>query len=323
MAVYTTEKGIMPMVDHEYYTDKYVSDTRVRGVHWSVGREGTVTPSILLGPVRIHGHCISRVVIQTLRLFEELGLREGSLVRVERRGGATLRISKVLHYGDGRPLQVPRECPACRGALGVSQMKVRKRTASSGIPINNDRALYCLQERDCSSARKKAVRHFVRAVEIVGFGASVLDTLSSHGLVRQPEDLFELTEEGLKGLPGMGEVRVRNLLESVREARTLSLAKFLHSLGIKFLGQEIANRMEGRYTTAQALNPSVAELAKVRGLSEKSAQSIVDDLKRERFRIEGLLRYIDVRGRRDSISRDLTAPSSHYDPHREALVPRP
>ena len=56
-------------------------------------------------------------------------------------------------------------------------------------------------------------------------------------------DLYRFTMEGLIGLERMGEKSATNVLAEVEKARTMSLGKFLHALGLPGIGPELASSM--------------------------------------------------------------------------------
>jgi DNA ligase (NAD+) len=74
------------------------------------------------------------------------------------------------------------------------------------------------------------------AFDITGLGPEIAGALVDTGLVRAPGDLFRLTAEDLRRLPGFAERSAANLARALRSARKTELARFLVALGIPGVG---------------------------------------------------------------------------------------
>ena len=62
------------------------------------------------------------------------------------------------------------------------------------------------------------------------------------GFINEPGDIFTLQERQAQGevdiisLEGWGELSMNNLFQSINERRSVSLDKFIYSLGIRHIG---------------------------------------------------------------------------------------
>jgi DNA ligase (NAD+) len=110
----------------------------------------------------------------------------------------------------------------------------------------------------CAAQRKEAIKHFAsrRAMDIEGLGDKLVDQLVEQDLVRDPADLYALTEAQLSGLERMAEKSARNLLEALEKSKSTTLDRFLYALGILGIGE----------TMARALARSVGSLDAIMGL---------------------------------------------------------
>lgn len=260
----------------------------VTGVDWSVSRGGSITPVVLFEPLRLCGAKVSRATLYNLGQFEALGLRMGSVLDIERRGGVVPHIAGVQSHGDGAALIAPTACPACAGPVE----RVKKKDTL---------ALCCARKDECIDAKEREILHFAKVAGLKGFGKSMVRKLVICGVVREFCDLYKLDPQNLQKLGSIGPKKSQNLIQVAEDSRVLPLPVFLNSLGIRFLGGEIANRIAARYSTRRVLEANAADFAKVRGLSEKSAQDIADGLRAKRQEIENLLSVITVEGARDGV----------------------
>jgi len=93
-------------------------------------------------------------------------------------------------------------------------------------------------------------------------------------LIQEPSDIFVLEYNKLKKLEGWGELSIRNLREAIEKSRTISLDKFIYSIGIRHIGQENAKILASFF------------------VSIKEFEKLFDLKKREKF----LINLVDLDG---------------------------
>ena len=59
-------------------------------------------------------------------------------------------------------------------------------------------------------------------------------------MIKEPSDIFKLDFEKIKTLEGWGELSINNLKKAIIKSQTISLDKFIYSIGIRHIGQENA-----------------------------------------------------------------------------------
>jgi DNA ligase (NAD+) len=101
----------------------------------------------------------------------------------------------------------------------------------------------------CSAQRKQALLHFAsrRAMDIEGLGEKLVDQFVEKEMVRDPADLYALAVETLAGLDRMGEKSANNLVQEIERSRNVTLARFIHALGIPAVGEEGAKLLAGHF----------------------------------------------------------------------------
>ena len=95
----------------------------------------------------------------------------------------------------------------------------------------------------CEARTSRSVLYWCRALELDGVGEKLVDQLLDAGYIRSCADLYRLSMDDLLKLERMGEKSATNVLREVDKARSMSLGKFLHALGLPGIGPELASAM--------------------------------------------------------------------------------
>jgi DNA ligase (NAD+) len=263
-------------------------------VEWSVSRTGRITPVAVVEPVFLSGASVTRASLHNLEILEQLGLSEGCRVELSRRGEVIPQLERVVEAG-GAPVRLPARCPSCGGPVA--------RPAREGDP-SPGRFLYCVDPDACPAAVVGTLEHFVKILDVEGFGSRLLQALVTTGTLRHPWEFFELTADKLLALREVevGGDRVRigdklaaKLVATVRARRRVPLATLLAALGIEDLGSVGAERLVDNLKTLPAIRAaSVDELQTIEGFGEERARSVVDGLARLAPRIDALLAHLEL-----------------------------
>jgi DNA ligase (NAD+) len=118
------------------------------------------------------------------------------------------------------------------------------------------------------------------AMDIEHLGERVVEQLFTKKLVRTLSDIYALTAEDLAKLEGFKEKSIQNLLNSIEASRKVSLPKFLLSLGIKHVGEGIAELLAEHAGSIEKLSTlTLEDLKEIPGIGSKIAHSVVDFFK--------------------------------------------
>lgn len=217
--------------------------TVLLGVDWQTGRTGAVTPVARVAPQRVGGVTVENVTLHNVGEVERLGLRIGDLVTLVRRGDVIPKIierhgpAQSQHlvgrtHADGSvfegdlpassPIQVPSVCPECSSRLTIDGAFLRCDASSCGARV------------------LRRVQYWCRSLEMDGIGEKLILGLIDAGLVRTIADLYRLEMGSLMRLERIGERTAANVLAQIDATRTLPLDRFLHALGLKGIGPELA-----------------------------------------------------------------------------------
>lgn len=240
--------------------------TKVKDIIVQVGRTGVLTPVAALEPVRVAGTTVSRATLHNQDEITRLDLRIGDTVIIQKAGDIipdVVEVLKRLRTGKERRFVMPRTCPACGSAVVRREGEV---------------AHYCTNQR-CSGRSREGLYHFASraAFDIDGLGPKIVDQLVEAGLVQDAADFFNIAAEDLAQLDRFGDKSAQNLVEAIAARRSISLERFLNSLGIRHVGEETARDLAEHFGTLdRVMSATQAEFEAVPNVGGVVAQSLAD-----------------------------------------------
>jgi DNA ligase (NAD+) len=131
----------------------------------------------------------------------------------------------------------------------------------------------------CPAQLVRGIEHFVSrgAMDIAGFGIRQAEQFTELGLIRDLADIYILDPDRLRGLEGFGEKRIANLMAAIEASKKQPPARLLTALGIKGVGEVVAEDLMTHYDSLEALAAApVDELQAIPGIGPVLAQSVVD-----------------------------------------------
>lgn len=230
--------------------------TEVEGVEFQVGRTGAVTPVARLKPVFVGGVTVSNATLHNIDELHRKDVRVGDTVIVRRAGDVIPEVVSVIlnrRPSGTRRVRLPKKCPVCKS-------RVER--------VDGETVARCTGGLFCAAQRAEALKHFVsrRALDIEGFGAKLIEQLVATDRLKTPADIFQLTRKELSGLDRMGERSAENLVGSIEESKSTTLARFLFALGIREVGE----------ATAAGIAAHFGNLAEVISATEDDLQRVQD-----------------------------------------------
>jgi DNA ligase (NAD+) len=245
-------------------------------VEWGVSRTGAITPVAIVAPVVLSGATVTRASLHHAGRFAALGLGRGARVLVVRRGGVIPHVERVVTPG-AESLSEPARCPSCGGE-----------TRRDGD------FLFCVSPDSCIEARVAEFLHFVRVLEIEGFGEKLVRQLFARGFVSDVADIFRLTAETLGDLDRMGETLAAKLVRAVDARREIALDVFLRSLGIAELGKHVAGILAGLGDLARIRRLTPDALVSIHSIGDAIALSVIAGLGVKAHLVDRLLAHVRV-----------------------------
>lgn len=245
--------------------------TKIKEVYVQVGRTGALTPVALMEPVKLAGTTVTHATLHNFEEIARLDVRVGDTVVVEKAGDIIPKVVRVLEKmrtGTEKPIKEPTKCPICGSEVTRRSTADKKQTASV--------ALFCVNPK-CFAQELERLIHFVskKAFNIDGLGEKIVEQLVNVGLVKNAADFFTLQIGDVESLEGFAAKSAANLIESIENAKKVTLARFIFALGIHHVGEETAVRLAEHFgTLAKIKTAQLEDLQAVPDIGPRVAESI-------------------------------------------------
>ena len=238
--------------------------TRILSIDVQVGRTGALTPVAIMEPVTVGGVTVSRATLHNEDEIRRKDIRIGDTVLIQRAGDVIPEVVKVIvsaRTGLESVFNMPINCPVCAAA----------------IYRDKDEAVLRCNNSNCPAQIKARLRHFASkaAFDIDGLGEKLADQLVAKGLIASYSDIFHLNKEQVQSLERMGAKSAGNLIAAIEKSKKISFSRFIYALGIRHVGENIADILAGRFESIAQLSDAPIELLEtIEGIGPEIAESI-------------------------------------------------
>jgi len=242
--------------------------TTINDIVLQIGRTGILTPVAELAPVLIDGSVVSRATLHNESEIIRLDARIGDTVIVEKSGDIIPKIKKVilnLRPNNTEPFNV-------KEYLRKNSIHAKKEISQSGV------FTWRIDGKDNDEVKIQNLIHFCskQAMNIDGMGSELVRLLYTHSYIKKASDIYSLKYEQLIKLPLFKEKASMNLLEAIEQSKKVDFDAFIFSLGIRFVGKEMARIYAKHIDSANDLpKMSLEELMSFHGIGRKTAESTV------------------------------------------------
>lgn len=255
--------------------------TKIKDIIIQVGRTGVLTPVAILEPVNIEGVVVERATLHNFDEIKRKDIEINDSVIIIRSGDVIPKVTKVLtdrRDGSEYKIERPTKCPICHSEL-----------LDEGILIK-------CQNLTCEARVVNSIIHFAskKCLNIDGLGNKIVELLFQKGLLKSVEDLYSLTLEDLLGLDGFKIKKAQNLLDSIKNSKTIELHRFINALGIEHIG-EVAAKKIAEVFADRWIEADIAEIVKIEGFGEEMAKSLEEFLLVNRQRVLNLTETLDIK----------------------------
>ncbi|MBR1760954.1 MAG: NAD-dependent DNA ligase LigA [Schwartzia sp.] len=254
--------------------------TALREIVWQVGRD-SLTPVAVFDEVELDGTTVSKASLHNWANVRRLALHPGDAVLVEKANEIIPQI--IQNFGQETPpapFARPTVCPACGAALASRRLE----TAMPDIPEDEQIELFCPNDA-CAEKLAQAVAYLGSRRLLAIDGLSVMTARKLTGAaegaekrIAAPWDIFRLTVDDFRSLPGYAEKSAAALYDAVQRARTsCDLAHFVAACCVPGVGLTVGGALMRQYRTADALLTALSdetrkeELTGIDGIGETLA----------------------------------------------------
>jgi len=209
--------------------------TKIKDIVIQVGRTGAITPVARVESVTVGGVVVSNATLHNEDEIIRKDIRIGDTIIIQRAGDVipqVISVDKSKRDQKSSKYVFPNKC--------LCGSKTQKEVS---ISTNKEDAVRrCIKGYECSFVAREKLKHIVskEAFNIEGLGKKVIDQFWDLKLIRTPADIFKLNYNKISYLEGWGNLSIKNLKEAIIKAKTISLNRFIYSLGIRHIGQENA-----------------------------------------------------------------------------------
>lgn len=272
--------------------------TQLRFVSFETGRMGIVTPVANLEPVLLSGTIVKRASLHNDDIIQELDIHEGDWLYVEKGGEIIPKITgvdKSRRATEAPKIQFVTNCPVCGTKLER---------------IFGEAAWCCPNKYGCRPQLTGKIEHFAarRMMNIDGIGEETAELLFDCGLVNNIADLYDLKEEMLDGLAGIGPKTAARIIKGIEDSKSVPFERVVYALSIPNVGETTAKRLAASVKTMEnLLQMSEEELTAVPDVGPVIAKGIYEYL-RESRNIE-IIRRLTEAGLQMSLSADKMQPT--------------
>ena len=254
--------------------------TQIKDIQCFVGRTGVVTPVAVMNPVPLGGVVVTQATLHNKGEIKKKDIRKGDFVRIQRAGDVIPEVIDVDLSRRSKNLATfkpPKKCPIC----------------DSDITYVED-LMYC-SNLHCEGVLLRKLQHFCSkpCMNIEFLGDRLIEQFYKKKLIKSYSDIYQLKQDQLENLEGMGDVSSKNIINSINKSKKTSFDRFLFALGIRHVGMQTAIKL-GEYFSPnkvgfrKLLKSTEEELVQVEDVGGIVAQSIVSELKKIQSEIQKL-----------------------------------
>ena len=202
--------------------------TKINDIVIQVGRTGAITPVAKVEPVNVGGVVVSNATLHNEDEIKRKDIRVGDTVQIQRAGDVipqVVSVDKSKRNNNCKKFIFPNKCLCGSETLKEFSKSTKKL----------DAVRRCSKGYDCDFIAKEKLKHIVskEAFNIDGLGKKVIEQFWGLNLIKEPSDIFALNYDKIKKLEGWGDQSIDNLKTAIKKSQSISLDKFIYSIGIR------------------------------------------------------------------------------------------
>ncbi len=271
--------------------------TRLIDIGISVGRTGTLNPYAILEPVAVGGVTIRNAALHNEDDIRRKDIRIGDTVIIQRAGEVIPEVigpTPASRERPGREKEFDLKAKSWEIWWEKNDLKKERKIPDYAVCTEcghpaikpEDEVMYYCSNAACPAQAQLRIEHFASkgAMDIRGIGENISAMLYSQGLVKNIADLYKLKDkkDKLLEIEKMGEKSVENILQAIENSKDRPLARLIFALGIRHVGEEMAETLANEFHSLDALKDASRErLMEISAVGPKIADSIIAFFRQE------------------------------------------
>lgn len=243
------------------------AETLLEDITLQVGRTGVVTPVAELRPTLLAGSTISRATLHNQDYIDELDLRVGDTVIIEKGGDVIPKVSGVVlqkRNADSHAWTMPHVCPCPR---------------QSALHRPEGEANWYCNDAICPWQLRRRLEHFVSrdAMDIDGLGEKAIAQFIDAGLLTCISDIYALPRrrDEVLALDRWAPKSFEKMVNGIEASKHQPYQRVLFALGIRFVGEGVAKILAKALPSIDALiSASHEELTQINEIGDAIASSV-------------------------------------------------
>ncbi len=254
------------------------------GIEYCFGTTGVITPRAHFKEnprsMEVLGVSVRHSNLHNMAELRRIGWKKGSKLAIVKRAGMVIpKVVEALGAPDDAEYPTPPTvCPHCAGNLGFK-----------------GEIYQCLND-DCDGKSFNRILRFIESMGIEDLGETTLLKIVEDGLVKGPQDLYDLTVEQLMVLERLGESSAKKIVKNIQGSRRQATWRVLAGLMIRGLGNTTSKAIAEKWPRLSdfVANVNYDDLCKLEKIGDTVASNILAGLKREEM--QGIINSLINKG---------------------------
>jgi len=243
-----------------------ISKTQIKKIIVNLSRFGKITYKAQLEPILLDGSIIKFATLHNLNFIYENDLRINDFVLITKAGSVIPKIIKSipkLRLNNSAKYIPPLYCLFCGKKLLIDLEKNERFCTNKNCIEIKLQNLFFFVSKNCFNIVGFSKKNIIKFFKL----KLIKDEISIFELIEKKEELFKIKSFQLKS--------INNLINAIKQSKTITFAKFIHSLSIKYIGLSHCNEISKNFLNInQLLNANIMELKKINSIGEVAALNI-------------------------------------------------
>jgi len=241
--------------------------TKLIDIKLQIGRTGAVTPVAVLSPIEVGGALVSNATLHNPDEIKRKDLKIGDYVIVKRAGDVIPEVVAPItsrRNGTEKKWKLPKFCPC--GDFEIVFNKEEKVPRCSG-------------GNSCHLVQKESLIFFgsKKGLDIDGFGKETVETLIGKGVISSIQDIYEIKEKDLLGIPFWKEKKAHNLITSIQDSISSEPQQLLSAFGIRYVGSRTSMQLIQSFgSIKKVFEATKTEIESIHGISSSVSGALME-----------------------------------------------